>query len=229
MRLIFALASPVRQPSEPPNPAIQSEIILWKRPGSTKRLLDRAACAYPYVQREVQMSFDASIFAALQGAIKVAYALTLCWGGISDVRRLQLPNSVSIAVVILFFLNYALESNPERLTPHLAVAATAFILTLGLYAAGLMGAGDVKLIAALALWGGVKDGITFVLIMTLIGGLLAGALLLLRHVLVLWPAIGRYIPSRRVKAWASRGIFPYGLAICAAGLILLPSFFERPA
>jgi hypothetical protein len=40
-----------------------------------------------------------------------------------------------------------------------------------------------------------------------------------------WPAIKPYIPSRRLKAWARRRIYPYGIAICLTGLIFIPTFF----
>ncbi len=161
----------------------------------------------------------------LQIVIKIIYAAALCYGCYSDIRRLQIPNAVSLTVLALFFFNYWLLPPSGNLTQHLLAGGIAFALTFGLYLAGAMGAGDVKLISALMLWGGVKDGPAFFLIMTLIGGLFAGLLLALRKSLAVWPSIHRYFPSRRLKAWARRGIFPYGVAICIAGLILIPSFF----
>lgn len=163
--------------------------------------------------------------APLQTIIKIIYAGTLCYGCISDIRRLQIPNSVSLGIFMLFFFNYWLQTPPESLIPHAVAGGSAFVLTFGLYLAGAMGAGDVKLISALMFWGGVKDGPAFLIIMTLIGGLMAAMLLSLRKTMAVWPSVHRFIPSRRLKAWASRGLFPYGIAICIAGLILMPSFF----
>ncbi len=171
------------------------------------------------------MLTDALSSDVLQGALKAAFAAVLCYGCISDIRRLQIPNAVSLAITALFFLNYFLLAHPANLTPHLAAGIAAFIAAFALYAAGVMGAGDVKLISALMLWGGVSGGMVFLVVMSLAGGLFAGLLLALRQILLLWPPAARYVPSRRLKNWAARGIFPYGIAICLAGLIMMPSFF----
>ncbi len=168
-------------------------------------------------------------FQTFQLIIKVSYAAVLFYGCVWDIRRLQIPNAVSLALLALFFVNYALLPWPERLAPHIGAGVVTFLLTFALYAGGLLGAGDVKLISVLMVWGGLKDGPAFLIIMTLIGGLLAGTLLILKQILTRWPAAYRYIPSRRLRNWAGRGIFPYGIAICIAGLILMPSYFARPA
>ncbi len=168
---------------------------------------------------------DIADTATQQGVIKIIYAATLCYGCISDIRRLQIPNSVSLGIFGLFFLSNWLQSQPESLIPHAVVGGIAFVLTFGLYLAGAMGAGDVKLISALMFWGGVRDGPVFLIIMTFIGGLTAALLLALRKTMAVWPSVHRFIPSRRLKAWATRGVFPYGIAICVAGLIVMPIFF----
>jgi prepilin peptidase CpaA len=165
--------------------------------------------------------------ATLQAGTEIVFAATLCYGCISDIRRLRIPNAVSLIVIALFFVNYLAQPAPGSLAPHLWAGGIAFLVTFALYMAGAMGAGDVKLISALMLWGGVRDGPDFLVVMALIGGLLAGPLLALRKAMAVWPAVKRYIPSRRVKAWARRGIFPYGIAICIAGLISIPAFFAR--
>ena len=163
--------------------------------------------------------------ATLDTGLEIALAATLCYGGVSDIRHLRIPNAVSLIAIALFFLHYWLSPAAGGLAPHLWAFGIAFLVTFGLYAAGFMGAGDVKLISALMLWGGVRDGPDFLVVMALIGGLLAGLLLALRKAMAVWPAVKQYIPSRRVKAWARRGIFPYGIAICVAGLLFIPSFF----
>jgi len=163
--------------------------------------------------------------ATLQIVIKLVYAGALCYGCISDIRGFTIPNAVSLTLVVLFVLNYWLMPVSGALPEHAVSACAAFTVTFALYAAGLMGAGDVKLISALMLWGGYTEGLKFLLIMSLVGGLVAGILLILRKAMKLWPFVQAYIPSSRVKAWARLGILPYGIAICIAGLISMPSFF----
>jgi prepilin peptidase CpaA len=164
--------------------------------------------------------------ATLQAGAKIVLAAALCHGCISDIRRLRLPNSVWLIVLAAFFFNYWLLGARQDLMPHFQVGAIAFACTFGIYLLiGGFGAGDVKLISALVFWGGPRDGLAFVFIMTLIGGLFALLLLALGKSMARWPAIEAFIPSRRVKAWARRRIFPLGVPICVAGLICIPSFF----
>jgi len=165
---------------------------------------------------------------ALRIMVETAYAAALCYGFISDVRSLKIPNAVCLGVLALFFLNYWLLTPQDGIAQHLIAGGAAFAVTFAIYAAGIMGAGDVKLISALMLWAGSRDGLAFLIVMTFIGGLMAGLLLILQKAMALWPAASRYIKPKRLKTWARLGIFPYGIAICAAGLILMPSFFARP-
>jgi prepilin peptidase CpaA len=163
--------------------------------------------------------------AALQAGAKIVLAAALCYGCISDIGRLRIPDSVWLIAIATFFFNYWLGAAPEGLAPHLWAGGIAFAFTFGIYLTGVLGAGDVKLISALALWAGLRDGMAFMIVMALIGGLLALLLLALRKSMARWPAIKPYIPSRRLKAWARRRIYPYGIAICLTGLIFIPTFF----
>jgi prepilin peptidase CpaA len=158
-------------------------------------------------------------------AIKIVYAAALCYGCVSDIKSLRIPNAVSMIVLFLFFLNYWPSEPAAGFTKHIIVASAALLLGFGVYAAGFMGAGDIKLISALMLWAGPQDGLAFVMVMTLAGGIFAGMLLIARASMAAWPSAHHYIPSRRLRMWALRGVFPYGIAICTAGLLLMPSFF----
>ena len=160
-----------------------------------------------------------------QFVIMIMYAAALCYGCASDVKGLKIPNAVSVIVLALFFLNWWIASPAEDLTKHLIIAGVALFLGFGIYVAGFMGAGDIKLITALMLWAGTRDGFAFLIAMTLIGGVFASLLLITRKSMAVWPSAESYIPSRRLRTWAQRGIFPYGIAICTAGLILMPAFF----
>ncbi len=131
-------------------------------------------------------------------------------------------------ILALFLLNYLLLAEPSYgFKNHIIVAAVALFLSFGVYAAGFMGAGDVKLISVLMAWAGPSGAYAFLLVMTLAGGAFATLLLIVRKSMATWPSVRDYIPSRRIRTWAQRGIFPYGIAICTAGLVLMPSFFAQ--
>lgn len=126
---------------------------------------------------------------------------------IGDARRFIIPNWLCAAVAVLslpywwatgaaFWPGYALQ---------VGLAAAAFALFAGLFAAGLMGGGDVKLIAALALWLPVGRFAEMMVFVAIAGGLLTLAVLV-RH---------------RVTTRPGRPEVPYGLAIVAGAALVL--------
>ncbi len=132
-----------------------------------------------------------------------ALAIALLTAAITDLRRRQIDNWLNLAIAVtapLFWL--ASEQTWVDVAFHLAIAISLFAVLAGLFALGVMGGGDVKLLTALALW---IDPISFVkllVIMSVLGGLLT-------LVAAAWHF------GRRRKG---RVTVPYGIAISFAGL-----------
>ena len=138
----------------------------------------------------------------------------------SDARRYLIPNWVSFGILLLF-LPYALlsPSTPDW-QGGLIVASAALAVGFGIFTLRLMGGGDIKLIAACALWAGPALILPFLFIVSAAGGALALGLM-----------VGRTIAARRRGATHAsnhsptvplmRQKIPYGLAISAGGLFLL--------
>ena len=108
-------------------------------------------------------------------------AVLLIIAAVSDIVRYRIPNKIVYAIVAAFavgaIFNFAW---PAIVWPVLAGIAM-FLLGAGLFALGLFGGGDVKLIAAMALWTGFADLPRFLLVMGAAGGLLGLVLLLKRR------------------------------------------------
>jgi prepilin peptidase CpaA len=128
-------------------------------------------------------------------------AVLLLAATLSDLRRRRIPNRLCIAVALMA-LPYWLGSDPsfQRLAIQLACAALVGLLMMVPFSYRLLGGGDVKLIAALALWLP-----PFILYQTLViiaigGGVLAVGVILFNRGRVLRPTV------------------PYGVAVAAAGL-----------
>lgn len=99
----------------------------------------------------------------------------------SDITRYRIPNGIVYAIVAAFAVGAVFNfAWPAIVWPVLAGVAM-FLLGAGLFALGLFGGGDVKLIAAMALWTGFADLPRFLLIMAAAGGLLGLVLLLKRR------------------------------------------------
>lgn len=135
-----------------------------------------------------------------------------------DLRRLVIPNPLIGGLCVLWLLDLETSAQPaSTVLATIGCAAAVFAGGAVLFSRGLIGGGDVKLLAVASLWAGA-DAVPPLLVMTaLIGGLLA---------LFLLTPLGARIASRRTGAapTGSRGNgahqapVPYGVAIAAAAL-----------
>ena len=100
-------------------------------------------------------------------------------------------------------------------------AGALLALGFGLFAMGLMGGGDIKLLVVCALWTGFgRLTVEFIFLTSLMGGLLVVITLLARRILP--PLWLRLSPTRNLPRLLTRGqAVPYGIAIAAAFLWLL--------
>lgn len=145
-----------------------------------------------------------------------AIALVAAW---SDLRRLEIPNRLPLLIAGLYPVYAASAPVPVDALGAAAVAAALLIGGFGLFARGLVGAGDVKLMAAGGLWAGLDLGGEFVVLTTLVGGLIALGLL------TPWGDIaiarirvaGLAVPS---DGRVHRRPMPYGVAIALALLVV---------
>jgi prepilin peptidase CpaA len=135
----------------------------------------------------------------------IALAGLLTYAAISDLRRYVIPNWLSLAIIGLFIV-YSVANPPSWrfLVFDILGTLTLFAFGLLLFARGMFGGGDLKLLCSTALWMGLADIPRFLLVTTLAGGVLALLILIFRS---LKSADGR-LRDHRV---------PYGIAIACAG------------
>src|SRR3546814_15100654 len=72
----------------------------------------------------------------------------LCYAAVSDAQRRIIPNWLTLTIAALavpYWLGTGLELWPD-IALQLCLAAGAFVIFAGLFAFGLMGGGDVKLL-----------------------------------------------------------------------------------
>lgn len=90
---------------------------------------------------------------------------------ISDLRSFRIPNRISFAVAALFPV-YAFAGFAD-LRSGLFAGGIVFAIGLFLFARGLVGGGDVKLLTAVSFWAGTELILPMILIVTLAGGVLS--------------------------------------------------------
>lgn len=104
--------------------------------------------------------------------ILLAIAL-LAVAAYGDVRRRRIPNTLTLALALLGVLRLIVAGSP--LSALYTLAAAAIVLALGviLFARGVLGGGDAKLLTAAVLLVGYRAVPNLMFIMGLAGGLLA--------------------------------------------------------
>ena len=136
-------------------------------------------------------------------------AIALLAAGVGDWRRRLISNRLNGAIAAgapLFWLACGTAPWPG-MAVQLGLAVLVLAVCAALFAARMLGGGDAKLLAALALWVPPAAFAQLLLVMALAGGLLAGAMLATR-----W----RMAPGAPASV-------PYGIAIAAGGLWVLPA------
>ncbi|CAA7611466.1 Flp pilus assembly protein, protease CpaA [Candidatus Terasakiella magnetica] len=143
------------------------------------------------------------------------FLAALADAALSDLLGFRIPNRAPLLLLAAFVpavLGGGLD--PAPWLDHVLAAGAAFVLCAALYALGVWGGGDAKLVPAVVLWTGWAGLARFLLIMAVVGGILAMLALLARRVPL--------APSGAVRAWgerlALRNQVPYGAAIAAGGL-----------
>jgi prepilin peptidase CpaA len=139
---------------------------------------------------------------------------------IIDFRRLVIPNPLIGGLCVLWLLDLETTS---RATPAAAVAAIAcamavFLVGAVMFSRGLIGGGDVKLLAVAALWAGADAFPPLLLLTALIGGLLALLFLTPLGARITAARRGDPAPGGSRELRTDRPPVPYGVAIAAAAL-----------
>ncbi len=151
------------------------------------------------------------IDAGLTEALLALLALLVLVAAAIDIRTFTISNRLNLAVALLaplFWWSIGLPLWPD-VAIQLGVAAAVFALLAVAFYFGMMGGGDVKLAAALALWFSPVSTLRFLVIMSIAGGLLTLVLLLVH--------CARKKPGRPE--------IPYGVAIAIGALAILTQRF----
>lgn len=100
----------------------------------------------------------------------------MIWAALTDFREFKIPNRVVAAALCLYpayALSNAQASDPAIWIAAVVLALVVFIVGAVMFAAGVMGGGDVKLMAVSALWAGPQLVVPFILVTALSGVVLA--------------------------------------------------------
>jgi prepilin peptidase CpaA len=127
----------------------------------------------------------------------------LAWACVGDWRSRTISNRLNAAIALLaipYWWAAGLALWPG-VAIQLGLAAAVFLIFALAFRAGMMGGGDVKLLAALSLWLPAGALATLLVVMSIAGGLLTVAML----------------AAHRAKKAETPLEIPYGIAIACGG------------
>ena len=151
----------------------------------------------------MNMAFSWILLGLLAAAL-----LACCWW---DLKTRTIPHWLNLAIAlgaVAFWVAVGLPVWPE-VALRVAVAFVTFWVFAAAFAMGAMGGGDVKLIAALALWLPWQAVLVLLFLMSIAGGVLT---------------LGYLIRHKLAKREEKLEI-PYGVAIAFGGLWLISERF----
>jgi prepilin peptidase CpaA len=144
----------------------------------------------------------------------LVFAVLLAAAAISDVLRLRIPNLIPLLLLAGFGLVVMLGA-VENPLGHVAAMLIVLAVLLPVFALGVLGGGDVKLLAAAALWLGLAKLPLLLILVGLVGGLFAALWLPLRWLLT------RALPTRQLPCSLQlQAALPYGVPISIVALVL---------
>ena len=147
------------------------------------------------------------------------FPVALVYAAVRDLASYEIPNWLTLAITVDFLAAALAGSYGISLVGwHLSAGLAVLFAGALLFAWGVVGGGDAKLLAACAVWVGWTGLARFILAVVIIGGLFA--------LLVLWLRRAKLHGSWTEKPWIRRLLsdeegLPYGVAIGLGGMLTL--------
>lgn len=147
----------------------------------------------------------------------------------SDFKGFRIPNLVPAVIVLAFALAFGVTTLTGqqpliflKLSSHLSAAGVVLLITMAMFGMRVLGAGDSKFAASVALWAGIPGLPAFLVYMALAGGLLGAASLALRK----WKPLKLPLTPLLVDTWPQKAqeghnSVPYGVAIAIGALVAM--------
>jgi prepilin peptidase CpaA len=161
------------------------------------------------------------LFAIVSDFIAVGAILLFAAAAYSDICSLRIPNSYCIAVALLgvaqLFLFWLKSGDLVPVLETLTLAIIILLIGVVSFALRYIGGGDAKFMAAIVLLIGAHDFLTFTMLMSVVGAVLAMLMLAMKH-----SPLPAYLgPRFAAFAFTTKVQVPYGVAISVAGSVIL--------
>lgn len=155
----------------------------------------------------------------IQWIITIPFVAIVVYAAASDFQIQTIPNWTAVALALLFLpASYIWQLDGTETALRYSVGISLFAGGALLFARGFIGGGDVKMIAATGLWFGWQGLLIYLFTVTLMGGVLALTVLILRKYFSTVPFLAD-LPWMNDQPGQGQSL-PYGVAIGTASIFL---------
>ena len=155
-----------------------------------------------------------NLFATAPDYLLWLLAAALIGAAIQDAVQLKISNLIVLAVLLLAAFAALSTGVDVGVWQNLAVFALVLVVGTLLFSRGILGGGDVKLLAAVALWTDFADAARLIASIFIFGGILA-------LVIVLGRVFAPASLSARIAVLKPKAGIPYGIAIAVGTLFMV--------
>ncbi len=153
----------------------------------------------------------------------VIFAIGLLVYGVAmhqDLYYRRIPNTVSILIIVMGLGKWLVIGDFDGGMHAFFSALVVFVVLLVIFRYGGLGGGDVKLMTATVFLVGAADFFTWIVLMSLLGGVLA-IIIVLRQLAVRVRSSAARSAESLARQTATRPTVPYGIAISLSALWVL--------
>ena len=156
----------------------------------------------PFIETATDTMSD---FDLIQVLLIGSLLAVLVWSSVEDLRHRLIPHS-AVAMIAGLYIIYAVAGYAD---PISGLISGSIFLVIGfvLFSLNLLGGGDAKMMAAVALWAGLDSAVPLVFYTTLAGGVVALGTLIVQRIRMQDSGV----------AQEAVVTVPYGVAIAAGG------------
>ncbi|MCP4074342.1 MAG: peptidase [Hyphomicrobiales bacterium] len=158
----------------------------------------------------------------LELALIFFFPFFVVYGAASDLFSMTIPNRITLALMVGFMIIAIwMKMDWTTIAWHWAMFAIVLAVTFTLFAFGVIGGGDAKLAAGIALWMGWEHSLMYFLMAAFLGGVLTIMIVKIRNVpMPDWVLRQQWA----AKIYRAERI-PYGISMGAAAMLVYAQTF----
>lgn len=153
----------------------------------------------------------------LELALITIFPFLVIYGAASDLFSMTIPNQITLALMVGFMLvAYGMNMDWVTIGWHWVMFAIVLAVTFTLFAMGVIGGGDAKLAAGIALWMGWEHSLLYFVVAAFFGGILTIMIVKMRNV----PMPDWVLRQEWANKIYTAERIPYGISMGAAALMI---------